>query len=70
MVAVEEEEEVVAGCVAALAEDAYDRVEVEVDEVGVCGVVDECKEVGEEKEDEDEDEDEDDEVDIWLDGTE
>lgn len=79
MVAVEEEEEVVAGCVAALAEEAYDTVEVEVGEFGVVEVADESEEVGEEKEDEDEDEDkeeeeeeevDDDEVDIWLDGKE
>lgn len=52
MVAVEDEE-VVAGCVAALAEDAYDMVEVEV-----AGVVD-----GSEEDDKDEDEDEDEEGD-------
>lgn len=74
MVAMEEEEEVVAGCVAALAEDAYDMVEVYVDEVEIAGVVDECEEIDKDNEDEDEEEEEEevdnDEVDDWPDGTE
>lgn len=79
MVAVEDGE-VVAGCVAALAEDAYDMVELEVDEVGVAWVADESEEDDEEEEEEEEDEEEeeegkeeevdDDEVDTWPDGTE
>jgi hypothetical protein len=58
VVAVEEDEEVDEGCVAALAEDAYDMVEVELD---VVGVADEGEEVDEEEEEDDEEEDKDEE---------
>lgn len=67
------DEDVVAGCVAALAEDSYDMVELEVGEVGVVEVADEGKEDGgdedEEEEEDKEEEYDDDGVYVWLDGT-
>lgn len=61
------DEDVVAGCVAALAEDAYEMVELEFGEVGVSEVADEREEDEEEVEEEIF---ENDEVDTWPDGTE